>query len=45
MKEDWEAVNAIYQEGINTKIATFQTETPTFEVWDQGHIKAAGWWQ
>ncbi len=39
MKEDWEAVNNIYQEGINTKIATFQTEVPTFEAWDQGHIK------
>lgn len=36
---DWEAVGAIYREGIETNIATFQTEVPTFEVWDKSHIK------
>jgi phosphinothricin acetyltransferase len=36
--EDWDAVAVIYQEGINSKVATFQTEVPTYEVWDQSHI-------
>ena len=39
-KEDWEAVASIYKEGIDTKIATFQSEVPTYEAWDQSHIKA-----
>ena len=37
--EDWEAVSAIYLEGIQTKVATFQTEVPTWDIWDTGHIK------
>ncbi len=37
---DWEAVASIYLEGIETKISTFQTEVPTFEVWDKSHVKA-----
>lgn len=36
--EDWSAVEAIYQEGINTKTATFQKETPTYEEWDKSHV-------
>lgn len=36
---DWEQVAEIYSEGINTKKATFQTEVPTFEEWDSGHIE------
>ncbi len=39
-KDDWDAVAAIYQEGINIEIATFQTEVPSYESWDQGHIKS-----
>jgi phosphinothricin acetyltransferase len=39
-KDDWEAVATIYQEGIATKMATFQSEVPTFEVWDLSHTKA-----
>lgn len=37
--EDWKDVSAIYQEGINTQIATFQTQLPSYEEWDQTHIK------
>lgn len=37
--EDWNAVEAIYLEGINTKIATFQKEAPTYEEWDKSHVK------
>lgn len=41
MKEsDWDEVSKIYLEGINTGIATFQNSLPTFEVWDNGHIKS-----
>lgn len=39
MKEsDWEQVAKIYLEGINTGKATFQTEVPPFENWNNGHI-------
>lgn len=38
-KEDWKSVVVIYQEGINTQIATFQTEVPEYDAWDQSHIK------
>jgi phosphinothricin acetyltransferase len=37
--EDWKAVEVIYLEGINTKIATFQKEAPTYEDWDKSHVK------
>ena len=36
--EDWPAVKAIYEQGIATKNATFDTEVPTWEDWDAGHI-------
>ncbi len=34
----WEQVKEIYEEGIATGIATFQTEAPKWEEWDAGHI-------
>lgn len=34
---DWDEVKRIYQEGIATKNATFETEAPTWEVWDKAH--------
>jgi L-amino acid N-acyltransferase YncA len=39
-KEDWMAVASIYKEGIDTKTATFQTEVPAYEAWDQSHIRS-----
>jgi phosphinothricin acetyltransferase len=36
--EDWPVVSAIYAEGIATGIATFETETPSFERWDAWHL-------
>lgn len=39
IKEDWKSVADIYQEGINSQIATFQTEVPEYDAWDQSHIK------
>ncbi|MFS0674697.1 N-acetyltransferase family protein [Ornithinibacillus sp. 179-J 7C1 HS] len=35
---DWEFVREIYIEGINTGNATFDTEPPTWEEWDHGHL-------
>jgi L-amino acid N-acyltransferase YncA len=37
--EDWPAVQEIYSEGIATGNATFETETPAWEKWDQGHLQ------
>lgn len=32
---DWPTIKAIYREGINTGIATFETEVPEWEFWDK----------
>lgn len=37
---DWEAASRIYQEGIQTKIATFQQDTPDYGSWDAEHLQA-----
>lgn len=37
---DWAGVAKVYTQGIATKKATFQTEVPSYEVWDAGHIKS-----
>jgi L-amino acid N-acyltransferase YncA len=34
----WPAAKAIYEAGLATGNATFQTEVPTWEAWDQGHL-------
>jgi L-amino acid N-acyltransferase YncA len=36
---DWDAVRSIYEEGIADGDATFESEAPTWEEWDEGHIK------
>jgi L-amino acid N-acyltransferase YncA len=39
LAEHWEAVKTIYENGIATGDATFQTAAPaTWELWDNGHI-------
>src|SRR5436190_190460 len=37
-RDDWPAVCAIYEEGILTRNATFETATPEWERWDRGHL-------
>lgn len=37
--DDWPAVRNIYSEGIATGNATFETETPEWTKWDQGHLQ------
>jgi L-amino acid N-acyltransferase YncA len=36
---DWQQVKRIYEEGIATGNATFQTSAPTWEEWDASHVK------
>ncbi len=38
VKEDFDAVSRIYAEGINTGIATFETEVPDWSTWDDKYI-------
>jgi phosphinothricin acetyltransferase len=38
--DDWPAVRAIYEEGIATGHATFQTSAPSWEQWDADHLAA-----
>jgi len=38
--EDWDAVRAIYREGIATGNATFETGVPDWEAWDKNHLRA-----
>lgn len=39
MKEsDWMQVSDFYLAGIKTEIATFQSDVPTWEEWDKGHL-------
>jgi len=37
-ERDWPAVRAIYEDGIATRVATFETEAPSWEDWDEGHL-------
>jgi L-amino acid N-acyltransferase YncA len=37
---DWAAVRDIYAQGIGTGDATFETVTPSWPVWDAGHLEA-----
>lgn len=38
-EEDWPQVRAIYLEGIATGHATFETEAPSWERWDESHLQ------
>jgi L-amino acid N-acyltransferase YncA len=39
LPEHWPAVRTIYEQGIATGHATFQTGAPEWEEWDGGHLK------
>src|SRR3954467_7427367 len=36
--DDWPAVKAIFEQGIATRQATFETEAPGWEAWDAAHL-------
>lgn len=38
---DWEQVRSIYLEGIRSGNATFETDAPSWERWDEGHLPIA----
>lgn len=35
---DWDAVSRIYEEGIKTGFATFETSIPSYESWNAAHM-------
>src|SRR5436853_2219795 len=37
---DWPEVARIYEQGIRTGNATFETEVPSWEAWDAAHLPA-----
>jgi phosphinothricin acetyltransferase len=37
--DDWESVRAIYEQGLTTGNASFETEAPTWPVWDERHLR------
>ena len=37
-REHWPGVARVYEEGIATGNATFETEVPTWEAWDSSHL-------
>ncbi len=39
-QNDWISISKIYKEGINTGIATFETEIPDWNQWDHSHISS-----
>jgi L-amino acid N-acyltransferase YncA len=38
--EDWNAVAVVYEEGIATRMATFETAAPAWADWDAAHLAA-----
>jgi L-amino acid N-acyltransferase YncA/protein-tyrosine-phosphatase len=40
LASDWEAVKQIYEEGIATGNATFQTSAPNWKEWDETHVQS-----
>ena len=36
---DWSRVAEIYKQGMESGIATFNTECPSFEDWNNSHVK------
>lgn len=38
LPKDWEAVKRIYEQGIATGHATFETQAPSWERWDKSHL-------
>src|SRR6185436_12184508 len=39
--QHWNAVKEIYEEGIATGNATFETDSPTWEKWNESHLPFA----
>lgn len=37
-RQDWPSVRTIYKEGIATGEATFELDTPDWDLWDESHL-------
>jgi len=37
---DWDSVSNIYEEGIATGMATFETKAPSYKAWDDAHMSS-----
>jgi phosphinothricin acetyltransferase len=37
---DWPEVRRIYQQGMDTNLATFEADAPSWEKWDASHLQA-----
>jgi len=42
-QEDWPAVRSIFEQGIATGNATFETEAPSWEAWDGSQLDGHRW--
>jgi phosphinothricin acetyltransferase len=42
-EEDWPAVRKIFEQGIATGNATFETEAPSWEAWDSSQLDGHRW--
>lgn len=42
---DWEQVRSIFREGIATGSTTFETDAPSWETWDAGHLELRDLWR
>ena len=40
LQDHWTEASNIYKDGIDSGIATFETEIPSWESWDKNHIKS-----
>lgn len=38
LASDWPSISEIYLQGIATGFATFETDAPTYEAWDNAHL-------
>ncbi|MEO5783461.1 MAG: N-acetyltransferase family protein [Ginsengibacter sp.] len=38
LPKDWQSVKTIYESGIATGVATFETSAPNWEKWNSGHL-------
>lgn len=38
LPEHWSSVCAIYQQGLDSNLATFQTEVPSYDEWHKSHL-------
>ena len=39
LTDHWDAVKIIYEQGIDTGNATFETAAPSWQAWDNAHLK------